>query len=111
VALLLLRIAAAVTVGGFCYYAIQSSLNRLAVFALAVATFLLFLGLGTRIVALLCAVIASGVALTAGLTVGDWRGAIVAIEVLNLIAIGLLGAGAYSVDAHLFGRRVIRLDG
>lgn len=62
-------------------------------------------GLGTRIVAAMLAALAAAAALTA---TGDIRlmfaGAVAACTALLLI-----GPGAYAVDAHLFGRRVIRL--
>jgi hypothetical protein len=106
IALLLLRLATAVMMAGAALYAIQRSLNHLLVFAAGLTSLLLLLGLGTRIVAFACAAVAIGV----GVSLRDWRGAIVALEALNLVSMGLLGAGAYSIDAYLFGRRVIRLD-
>ena len=66
----------------------------------------LLLGLGTRPVALICAV----VALSVGAMQSDWQTAIIAVQGINLIALALLGAGAYSIDAYLFGRRVINID-
>ena len=106
-ALLLLRLATAVMMAGAAVYAIQRSLNHLLVVASALASLLLLVGLGTRIVAFACAAVAIG----AGLSLRDWRGVLVALEALNCASLGLLGAGAFSIDAHLFGRRVIRLDG
>ena len=76
------------------------------VIALALFILLLLLGLGTRVVALACAAITAGV----WLTQHDWNSAVIAIHALNMVSICLLGAGAYSIDAHLFGRRVIHFD-
>jgi uncharacterized membrane protein YphA (DoxX/SURF4 family) len=106
VALLLLRFAAALTIVGACYYASEGSLDILVFIASGLAMLLLLLGLGTRPVALGCAVIALG----AGAMQSDWRTAVIAVQGINLIALALLGAGAYSIDAHLFGRRVINID-
>lgn len=38
---------------------------------------------------------------------GDAR--VIALSALNAAALALIGPGAYSVDARLFGRRVVRL--
>ena len=44
------------------------------------------------------------------LMVADWPpAAVVVISVVQAVALGCLGAGAYSVDAILYGRRVIIL--
>jgi hypothetical protein len=104
--LLLLRLGAALMLAGAGIYAIQSSLSDLLIIPLALAFILLLLGLGTRIVAFVSAAMAIGV----GIALNDWRGIVLAPGALHLMSIGLLGAGAFSVDAHLFGRRVIRLD-
>jgi putative oxidoreductase len=106
VALLLLRFGAALMIAGACYYAGRSSLDTLVLIASGLAILLLLLGLGTRAVALTCAVIALGM----GAIESDWRIVAIAVQGFNLIAIALLGAGAYSIDAYLFGRRVIKLD-
>jgi hypothetical protein len=106
VALLLLRFAAALMIAGAYHYASQSSLDTWVLIASGLALLLLLLGLGTRVVALICAVIALGV----GAMHSDWRTAVIAVQGFNLMAIALLGAGAYSIDAYLFGRRVIKLD-
>jgi hypothetical protein len=106
VALLLLRFAAALTIAGACYYARQSSFDIWTLIASGLAMLLLLLGLGTRPVALICAVVALGV----GAMQSDWPAAVIAVQGINLIALALLGAGAYSIDAHLFGRRVINID-
>lgn len=107
IALLLLRLTTAVMMAGAAVYAIQRSLNHLLVLASGLASLLLLLGLGTRMVAFACAAIAIG----AGVSLRDWRGVVIALEALNCVSLGLLGAGAISIDAYLFGRRVIRLDG
>jgi len=106
VALILLRLSAAILLISACFYADDRSRNHLLVAALALASLLLLVGLSTRIVALASAAFAIGT----GVTMSDWRGALVALEALNLVSISLLGAGAYSIDAYLFGRRVIKLD-
>jgi hypothetical protein len=36
--------------------------------------------------------------------------AVLALNALHVVGLVLTGAGAYSLDARLFGRRVIRLD-
>jgi hypothetical protein len=41
---------------------------------------------------------------------GGPAGAFVALHAVEALALALLGAGAYSVDARLFGRKVIRLE-
>ena len=66
----------------------------------------LVIGAGTRVLAL---------ALTAcALTLASMppREDVVAMvaSACGCAALGLLGPGAYSIDAHLFGRRVIRLE-
>jgi hypothetical protein len=105
-ALLLLRVAAASCIASVCYLAIQGAHSRWMVVALALFIVLLLLGLGTRVVALAGAAITGGI----GLTQHDWSSALIAIHAINMIAICLLGAGAYSIDAYLFGRRVIHFD-
>jgi putative oxidoreductase len=72
-----------------------------AAFALALA-----LGLGTRIVAFVSAAAAIGTAFMAG---SDSALTMVA-SACGCAALVLLGPGAYSIDAHVFGRRVIRLE-
>jgi hypothetical protein len=106
VALTLLRLSAAILLAGACLYAARRSFNPLLVIALGLCAMLLLAGLATRFVAVACAAAAAGV----GANLNDWRGALLALETLNLVSIGLLGAGAYSIDAYLFGRRVIKLD-
>lgn len=105
-ALLLLRFAAALMIAGACHFASPSPLSTVVLIAAGLAILLLVLGLGTRVIALICAVIALGV----GSMQSNWYTAVIAVQGFNLLAIALLGAGAYSIDAYLFGRRVINLD-
>jgi len=72
-----------------------------AAFALALA-----FGFGTRIVAFIFA--AAAVA-TAFMTGSDSALTMIA-RACGGAALGLLGPGAYSIDANIFGRRVIRLE-
>ena len=64
------------------------------------------LGVGTRLLVVALALIATALAFT---TASDDAVALVA-RTSGFAALGLLGPGAYSIDANLFGRRVIRLD-
>jgi hypothetical protein len=50
-------------------------------------------------------------AAAAGVETGGLLGSVVALHALIGIALAMLGAGAYSIDARVFGRRVISLDG
>jgi len=72
-----------------------------AAFALALA-----LGFGTRIVAF---VFAAAAIATAFMTDPDMAVTMIA-RACGCAALGLLGPGAYSIDATVFGRRVIRLE-
>jgi putative oxidoreductase len=72
-----------------------------AAFALSLA-----LGFGTRIVAF---VFAAGAIATAFMTGNDSALTMLA-RACACAALGLLGPGAYSIDANVFGRRVIRLE-
>jgi hypothetical protein len=72
-----------------------------AAFALA-----LTLGFGTRIVAF---VFAAAAITTAFMTGSDGALTMIA-RACACAALGLLGPGAYSIDANVFGRRVIRLE-
>ena len=66
----------------------------------------LAIGFFTRLAAALTA----PAALCAGLFVGRTIGLAIALHGLDALALALLGAGAYSFDARLFGRHVITLD-
>jgi hypothetical protein len=65
----------------------------------------LLVGLFTRASAALCIPVAS----FAWWRVGLGAGAPLALINLQLAALSLLGAGAYSADARLFGRSVVKL--
>jgi hypothetical protein len=83
----------------------QFSPNAFIVISAAFAV-ALTLGFGTRIVAF---VLAAAAVATAFMT-----GAEIALTMIaracGCAALGLLGPGAYSIDANVFGRRVIRLE-
>jgi len=66
----------------------------------------LALGFGTRIVAF---VVAAATMATAFMTGNDSALTMIA-RACSCAALGLLGPGAYSIDANVFGRRVIRLE-
>ena len=103
VALLLARCSAASLLLGLSY---RSALPPWLVWGgLALAAMLAF-GLLTRVAAGAGAALVAWAAYGAG---GD-LGLCLAVATLQVAALSLLGAGAYSVDAHLFGRRVIHLD-
>jgi hypothetical protein len=63
-------------------------------------------GFAVRLVAAVAALIIVGAAIRSGGTLGI----LLAVQALQSAALALLGAGAYSIDARLFGRRVIRLN-
>ena len=79
----------------------NASIVASAAFALALA-----LGFGTRIVAF--GLSAAAIA-TAFMTGSDSALTMIA-RACGCAALGLLGPGAYSIDANVFGRRVIRLE-
>ena len=58
----------------------------------------------------LAAALAALVILYAAIRSGSDSGAVLALQAVQSAALALLGAGAYSIDARLFGRRVIRLN-
>jgi hypothetical protein len=101
--LLLLRLSAALLLGS-----IMADLNRLAPW-IAVPLDLIIvaitLGSGTRIAASLCAVLAPILLLQEA---GAPR-LLIATHALDVAALALLGPGAFSIDARLFGRRTIGL--
>lgn len=66
----------------------------------------LTLGFVTRVAAF---VLAAG-ALAAALAPGIESAVTMLSGACGCAALGLLGPGAYSIDAHVFGRRVIRLE-
>jgi len=72
---------------------------------LAAAT--LFIGLMTPLAALLALAVQLALPLICSV---DFLGTgNVAISILNALALSMLGPGSYSIDAYLFGRRVIDL--
>jgi putative oxidoreductase len=107
IALLLLRMACAwiaflvIARLRFPQFSPNASLVVSAAFALALA-----LGCGTRIVAF---VFAAAAIATAFMTGSDGALTMIA-RACGCAALGLLGPGAYSIDANVFGRRVIRLQ-
>jgi putative oxidoreductase len=107
IALVLLRLAAAwiAVLAIACLRLPHVSPNASIVVAAAFALALAF-GFGTRIVAF---VIAAAAVATAFMTDSN-----IALTMLAraccCAALGLLGPGAYSIDANVFGRRVIRLE-
>jgi putative oxidoreductase len=70
-------------------------------FALALA-----LGFGTRIVAF----VPAAAAIAAAFMTGSDIALTMIARACGCAALGLLGPGAYSIDANVFGRRVIRLE-
>ena len=83
----------------------QLSPNASIVISIGVAL-TLALGFGTRIVAF---VLAAATIATAFMTGNDSALSMIA-RACGCAALGLLGPGAYSIDANVFGRRVIRLE-
>ena len=106
IALVLLRLACAwiaflvIARLPFPQVSLNASIVVSAAFALALA-----LGVGTRIVAFVFAAAAIATAFMAG---SDSALTMIA-RACGCAALGLLGPGAYSIDANVFGRRVIRL--
>lgn len=98
-ALLLLRIsvAAALIIGVCLHY------GDWIAFVALLAGICLVMGLCTRIIAALCAIVSVTVALRISGSLGIWVG----LHGLSAIVLSMLGAGGYSVDGHLFGRHVI----
>ena len=110
VALLLLRVslAAAILVGGSdCQ---KPAFGPLIWVAVAAQSLLLCIGLMTPVVSVIACVF-DLLSLLVPVTHTDMR--FIVLSSLNAAAIALLGPGAYSLDARLFGRRVIvfRSDG
>ncbi len=63
-------------------------------------------GFCTRVAAVICTVLAAAAFIRSGGTL-SW---LMGLQALNAAALAILGAGAYSIDARLFGRRVIEFD-
>lgn len=103
-ALFLLRFSAAALIG--------LGLQRLqlpawAVTGLSAVVGALLAGLCTRLAAAICAILA----LATYTRIGGALGTLIGLQAVNAMALAVLGAGAYSVDARLFGRRVIDFRG
>ncbi len=99
-ALLLLRLSAASL--------ISLGLTRLqlsvwVVVGLLVVIAALLTGFCTRFAAAICAVLAT----IAFIVIGGTLSWLMSLQALNAVALAILGAGAYSIDARLFGRREI----
>ena len=107
IALVLLRLACAwiaflvIARLPFSQFSPNASIVVSVAFALTLA-----LGFGTRIVAF---VLAAATMATAFMTGNDSALTMIA-RACGCAALGLLGPGAYSIDANVFGRRVIRLE-
>jgi hypothetical protein len=105
VALLTIRISLAATIVDTGSHWLNSSYAPLILLASVLQSMLLGLGLLTPIVSLAACVFELASLLTSGYD--GWR--FIALSSLNAAAITLLGPGAYSLDARLFGRRQIVL--
>jgi hypothetical protein len=84
------------------HFSPHASIAIAAAFALALA-----LGFSTRIVAFVLAAATIAVVLITG---GGDNALTLIARACACAALGLLGPGAYSIDANVFGRRVIRLE-
>lgn len=99
-ALLRLSLAAALVGGGMLTTPAGVGFGA---FVVAIA---LALGIFTRF----AAVLGIGAAALIGFNTGGTLGLSAALHGVAMLALSMLGAGGYSVDALLFGRRVILLD-
>ena len=102
IGLLLLRVSVAVTLGAGALDHPGVSSSRWLMLSVSTASLSLAVGLMTPIVS-----VALGVFVLADIVTGpassrpaDW------VALFDAVALALLGPGAYSVDAHRFGRRV-----
>lgn len=104
-ALVLLRSSLALLLvsGTWCSMCALVSWTRVALLMLALA---LFAGLYTPLVAMLC----SALAIVVGLRLDGFPQVLVLLQALTSAALALLGPGAYSIDARLYGRREIDLE-
>lgn len=103
--MLILRISLAAAIVDTGSHWLNSSYAPLILLASVLQSMLLGLGLLTPIVSVSAGVFELAGLLTSGYD--DWRS--IALSSLNAAAITLLGPGAYSLDARLFGRRQIVL--
>lgn len=104
IGLLLLRLS--VAAGFFLDGPVQASAVEFARWDLVLRTLLdaaLGLGLLTPLTALLSCVLA----IVDVARLGVIEAPVAVLTIVNAIALGLLGPGAYSLDARLFGRRVL----
>jgi hypothetical protein len=102
VALLLMRVAVALALSALVPWLDSNTLIAGAI----VLALILLAGFCVRIAAAIAALIGFAV----GARLGGPLGASAAIHGLCAAALSMLGAGGYSIDARLFGRRVIDLD-
>jgi uncharacterized membrane protein YphA (DoxX/SURF4 family) len=103
VALLMLRFSLAVAIFDTGAGCLKSPLTLLLCLALAVLTLLLCIGVLTPIVSVLACLFE----LASFSLFAHTDGRYIVLTSVNAAAIALLGPGAYSLDARLFGRRVI----
>ena len=102
VGLLLLRLSVASLIVAMVYLNSTPKWPDTCVAILAVA---LLAGLFTRFAAALCAALVMLFVLRHHDSVAD---VVIVLHAASAIAVALLGPGAFSVDAYLFGRRVIK---
>jgi uncharacterized membrane protein YphA (DoxX/SURF4 family) len=102
--LLLLRVSGALATGATIRW--LAPLPAWAVAGVLVLAGVLLLGVLTRPAAIAATVLQA----TAALVVNGDRGELAALLALSLLALAMTGAGARSIDARLFGRKVITLD-
>jgi len=105
IALLILRISLAAAIWHAGSDCIPLSLTTLVCVVMAAQSLLLSLGFLTPIVSVVCCIFQIATLFLAGHP--EWH--FVILSSLNAVAISLLGPGAYSLDARLFGLRVIVL--
>jgi uncharacterized membrane protein YphA (DoxX/SURF4 family) len=79
--------------------------SKLTLLGSILVAILLVLGLFTRLAALACAALTMVVAI---MTRGDQQMTF-GLLAFNAVALSFLGGGAYSVDARMFGRRVLTM--
>lgn len=104
-ALVLFRLSAAVLIGGA---GVTAYAGNLAWTAFAYLSALgLITGFPTRLIAAACA----SVGIVVAVTLHVYPISCSAAFVLSMLALTLIGPGAYSVDAVLFGRRTFHLPG
>jgi uncharacterized membrane protein YphA (DoxX/SURF4 family) len=101
IALLILRVSLAGAILDRCFEVVKPAVLPVVCLALALQSLLLCLGLLTPIVS----IVACTFELTALFVAGHADVRFIALACLNAAVIALLGPGAYSLDARLFGRR------